>query len=46
MIRIAKPEDPKKINDLKKKINDKEYLSIAIQNLALVITKEILHIEG
>ncbi|WP_319561366.1 hypothetical protein [Marispirochaeta sp.] len=45
MIRIAKPTDPKKIADLKKKINDKKYLDTAIQSLAHTITKEILHID-
>ena len=45
MIRIAKPSDPKKIAELKKKINDKKYLETAIQSLAYTITKEILHVD-
>ncbi len=45
MIRIAKPTDPKKIAELKKKINDKKYLDAAIQTLAHTITKEMLHID-
>ena len=45
MIRIAKPSDPKKIAELKKKINDKKYLDTAIQSLAQTITKEMLHVD-
>lgn len=43
MIRVAKPSDPKKIEELKKKINDKRYISTAIQSIATTLTKELLH---
>ncbi|MDY7028365.1 MAG: hypothetical protein SVR04_08725 [Spirochaetota bacterium] len=43
MIRIAKQTDPKRLEELKKKINDQRYLNTAINSLALIITKEILH---
>jgi hypothetical protein len=43
MIRVAKPSDPKKIEELKKKINDKRYLNTAIQSIATTLTKELLH---
>lgn len=42
MVRIAKQTDPKRLEDLKKKINDKRYLNVAINSLAITITKEIL----
>ncbi|MFO7848648.1 MAG: hypothetical protein R6V67_01700 [Spirochaetia bacterium] len=45
MIRVAKPSDPKKIEYLKKKINDKQYLSTAIKSIATTLTKELLHIK-
>lgn len=45
MIRIAKPTDPKKIAELKRKINDNTYLQTAIQSIAQTITKEILQID-
>ena len=44
MIRIAKHTDPKKIEDLKKKINDKEYIDLAIKSIANTLTKEIFHL--
>ena len=43
MIRVAKPSDPKKIEELKKKINDRRYLSTAIQSIATTLTKELIH---
>ncbi len=42
MIRIAKPSDPKKIAELKKKIHDKMYISTAIQSIAHTLTNEIV----
>lgn len=45
MIRIAKQTDPKKIAELKKKINDSKYLNIAINRLAMTLTKEILDLK-
>ena len=44
MIRIAKHTDPKKIAELKEKINDKKYLNIAIKSIANTLTKEIFHL--
>jgi len=41
MVRIAKPTDPKKLAELKKKIDDKKYLSKAIATIANTLTKEI-----
>lgn len=45
MIRIAKPTDPKKIAELKEKINDESYLSTAIQGIAATLTNEILQLQ-
>ena len=42
MVRIAKETDPKKIEELKKKINNEEYLEIAIQGIAQDLTNNIL----
>ena len=44
MIRIAKNTDPKKIAELKKKINDKKYLNVAIVSIANTLTKEIFQL--
>jgi hypothetical protein len=46
MIRIAKHTDPRRLEELKKKINDKHYLNTAINSLAVTITKEILQTKG
>jgi hypothetical protein len=43
VIRIAKKTDPKKLEELKKKINDEKYLSIAIDLIAQNLTKSLLH---
>ena len=45
MIRVAKPTDPKKIAELKKKIHDKRYLAIAINRIANTLTKEIMELK-
>ncbi|HUZ18862.1 MAG TPA: hypothetical protein VMV68_10785 [Spirochaetia bacterium] len=42
MIRIAKQTEPEKLAELKKKINDKEYLDFAIRKIAQVLTNEIM----
>jgi hypothetical protein len=34
MVRIAKPIDLKKLEELKKRINDEKYLEFAIQKIA------------
>ncbi len=44
MIRIAKHTDPKKIAELKKKINDSKYINVAIMSIANTLTKEIFHL--
>ncbi len=41
MVRIAKNTDPKKLAELKKKIDDKKYLNRAILTIANTLTKEI-----
>jgi len=43
VIRIAKKTDPKKLEELKKKIHDEKYLSIAIDLIAQNLTKSLLH---
>ena len=42
MVRVAKPTDPKKLAELKKKIHDQQYLEIAIVRIANTLTKEIM----
>ena len=42
MVRIAKETDPAKLEALKEKINDENYLSVAIQQLAQILSSEIL----
>jgi hypothetical protein len=45
MVRIAKKTDPVKLEELKKKINDEKYLSLAIQQIAQILSSEILSLE-
>ncbi len=42
MVRIAKQTEPEKLAELKKKINDREYLDFAIRKIAQVLTNEIM----
>jgi len=42
MIRIAKQSDPKRLAELKRKIEDKRYLSTAISSIAYTLTKEFV----
>ena len=42
MVRIAKKTDPKKLEELKKKINDQDYLDVAIRMIAQNLTKSLL----
>ncbi len=42
MIRIAKQTDPKRLADLKKKIKNDGYISLAIDRIAITLTNEIL----
>lgn len=46
MSRKPKKIDPRKIEELKRKINDQRYIAGAIDSLALIITKELLHLNG
>ncbi len=43
MVRTAKKTDPKKIEELKIKIHDEEYLLQAIQKIAQDLTKNLEH---
>ena len=43
MIRIAKQTDPKKLKELKDKINDPTYLDVAINRIAQSLTKELIN---
>ncbi len=45
MVRVAKPTDPKKLAELKKKIRNQSYLDIAIARLANTLTKEIMNMK-
>jgi hypothetical protein len=40
MVRIAKPANPKKIKELKKRIKDPVYIEIAIEQIASTLTNE------
>ncbi len=42
MVRIAKNTDPKKLKELKKKIDQKDYLELAIKGIASTLTNEIV----
>ncbi len=45
MIRIAKKTDPRRLEELKKKIHEEQYLSVAIELIASNLTKSLLHEE-
>ena len=45
MVRIAKETDPAKLEELREKINDENYLYIAIQQLAQILSTEILNVD-
>ncbi|MBN2736367.1 MAG: hypothetical protein JXR70_05255 [Spirochaetales bacterium] len=45
MVKIAKKSDPKKLEELKKKIHNESYLQNAINMIALNLTKNLLHEE-
>ncbi|NIZ19007.1 hypothetical protein [Entomospira culicis] len=46
MIRIAKPSDPQKIQELKKKIYQESYLEVAILGIATILTGGLLEWNG
>ena len=43
MVRIAKNTDPKKLVELKHKIDDRYYMDSAIKRIAATLTNEIVH---
>jgi|GEM_PF-580848 anti-sigma28 factor (negative regulator of flagellin synthesis) len=45
MVRVAKQIDPKRIEELKKKIQDRRYLEAAIARLAQTLTNELVRRE-
>jgi hypothetical protein len=44
MVRIAKETDPKRLEQLKDMINDRNYLNQAVQRIAVKLTNEIVHL--
>ncbi|MBQ3923127.1 MAG: hypothetical protein II707_07500 [Spirochaetales bacterium] len=42
MVKKARPRNPKRIKDLKDKINDEAYLNKAIGRIAMLLSEEIL----
>lgn len=42
-MKIAKPSDNEKIEELKKRIHDEEYLSDAIKKLAQKLTEDLIN---
>ncbi len=45
MVRIAKKTDPKRLDELKRRIHDEEYLLQAIQKIATDLTRSLEHVE-
>jgi hypothetical protein len=43
MVRLAKPSDPKRIEELKEKIRNKVYVQEAIRKIAQQLSNEIVH---
>ena len=41
MVKIAREPDPKKIKELKKKLQDDSYITFAIQKIAQELTKKL-----
>lgn len=46
VVRVAKKTDPKKLEELKKKIHDEKYLAAAIDMIAQNLTKSLLKEES
>lgn len=42
MVKKARPKNPKRIIELKAKINDEKYLEKAISRIAILLSEEIL----
>ncbi len=42
MVKKARPKNPKRIRELKVKINDEQYLEKAIGRIAILLSEEIL----
>lgn len=45
MVRIAKRSDPRKLEELKKKIQDEVYIQNAIQRIAQTLTNQLVREE-
>ena len=45
MVRIAKETDPVKLEELREKIHDEKYLALAIQQLAQILSTEMLELD-
>jgi hypothetical protein len=43
MVRIAKEIDYKRLEELKEKLKDRQYLSSAIQQIAQTLTRELMN---
>ena len=41
MVRIAKKTDPRRLEELKKKIKDEKYITLAISKIAQELTKNM-----
>ena len=42
MVRIAKKTDPRRLEELKRKINDEKYITLAITKIAQDLTQNML----
>ena len=42
MVRIAKQSDPKRLRELRKRLNDPAYMASAIQRIAQMLTNELI----
>lgn len=42
MVKIARKSDPRRLEELKKKIHDQKYLAMAIEKIAQELTKNII----
>ena len=45
MVRIAKETDPVKLEELREKIHDEAYLTLAIQQLAQILSIEMVELD-
>ncbi len=42
MVKIARKTDPRRLEELKKRIHDEKYLAMAIEKIAQALTKNIV----